>query len=145
MKSGSRYIAAQFDVTLADGQQPTDIILNGYRQSGHSTVYERTGRNTWRVVVYSLGNEHFLGNDSEQVSINVNGNEGVVAIENILFVTDGFIENRFPSIYGNATGIDDLQFTDSRYDCPVYDLQGRKVTNKRKGPYIVNGKKALVK
>ena len=46
-----------------------------------------------------------------------------------------------------ATGVDSINTQDSEEnaDVKIYDLQGRRVANPRKGIYIVNGKKVLMK
>ena len=44
---------------------------------------------------------------------------------------------------GSPTGIDSLKINEA-LSHPVYDLQGRRVENARKGIYIVNGKKVVI-
>lgn len=49
--------------------------------------------------------------------------------------------------YSDATGISSLHLTDKDGNVSIYDLQGRKVTNKPKANslYIINGKKVVNK
>ena len=138
------YVAAQFDVRVSDGQTIDDISLNSLRSSRHLLTYAKTGDNLYKVVVYSLDNSTFDGHEGELLSIRVSG-IGSVEIDNIVFVTTGNAEKHFAPLGGTATGlkaIDNLQFTIDN----CYDLQGRRVTNvSKKGVYIVNGKKHVVR
>ena len=138
------YVAAQFDVRVSDGQTIDDISLCGERSRGHLLTYAKTGSNIYKVVVYSLDNSSFEGHDGELLSFRVSGN-GSLSIENIVLVTAGNAEKHFAPLGGNATGlkaIDNLQFTIDN----CYDFQGRRVANTgKKGVYIVNGKKHVVR
>ena len=50
------------------------------------------------------------------------------------------------NIDGEATGIETTNFTNDTNSSTIYDLQGRKVENvARKGVYIQNGKKVIIK
>ena len=144
LENDGNYVAAQFDVKLADGQTLDDISLNGERSGRHLLTYAKTSENLYKVVLYSLDNSSFSGHSGELLSIHVTGS-GDVTLENIVFVTAGNAEKRFAPIGGNVTGlkaIDNLQFTIDN----CYDLRGRRVANAgKKGIYVVNGKKQLVK
>jgi len=53
---------------------------------------------------------------------------------------------RLFSVDGEANSIDNLQIDDLRFVCPVYDLQGRRVSQPtKKGIYIKDGKKIVNK
>ena len=143
LENNGNYVAAQFDVRVSDGQTIDDISLNGERSGRHLLTYAKTGENLYKVVLYSLDNSSFSGHSGELLSIRVSGN-GDVTLENIVFVTAGNAEKRFAPIGGNVTGlkaIDNLQFTIDN----CYDLQGRRVTATKKGIYVVNGKKHVVR
>ena len=77
-----------------------------------------------------------------------------MANETLTFRDDvvGSRKHPFALTIGEATGIYDLQNYDLRFDGPVYDLSGRKIVNGKssnrklkKGVYIVNGHKRVVK
>lgn len=145
LKNAGAYVAAQFEVRLGEGQQLESVWLNGLRENGHTVIYEQTGCNTWRVMVYSLGNEAFLGNDGELLNIRVNGNAETVGIENILFVTDQFAEEHFAPIIGQTAGVAEIENGILKIENAVYDLQGRRVdsSTSKNGLRIVNGKKIV--
>lgn len=58
----------------------------------------------------------------------------VVAIDNIYFVSDNVL-----------TGITSVEKSDANNSQNIYTLDGRKVKNPRKGVYIVDGKKVMIK
>ena len=143
LENEGNYVAAQFDVRVSDGQTIDDISLNSERSGRHLLTYAKTGENMYKVVLYSLDNSSFSGHSGELLSIRVSGN-GDVTLENIVFVTAGNAEKRFAPLGGSTTGlkaIDNLQFTIDN----CYDLQGRRVTATKKGIYVVNGKKHVVR
>ena len=152
LRNAGGYVAAQFDVHLSEGQQIESVHLNGLRENGHLLTCSQTDEKTWRVVVYSLDNEVFLGNDGELLNIRVKGNAEGMVIENILFVTDQFAERRFAPIGVQPTGVSTTLYDKEEMtkENTVYDLQGRRVNvnvnvNVNRGLYIVNGKKKLSK
>ena len=143
LENDGNYVAAQFDVKLADGQTLDDISLNAGRSSQHLLTYAKTGENLYKVVLYSLDNSSFSGHDGELLSIRVSGN-GDVTLENILFVTSGNVEKRFAPLYGTVTGIEDTKHSTLNTQ-QAFDLQGRRTKATKKGVYVVNDKKYVVK
>lgn len=143
LENEGNYVATQFDVRVSDGQTIDDISLNAGRSGRHLLTYAKTGENLYKVVLYSLDNSSFSGHSGELLSIHVTGN-GDVTLENILFVTAGNAEKRFAPLGGSTTdlkAIDNLRLTIDY----CYDLQGRRVTAMKKGIYVVNGKKHVVR
>ena len=139
------YVAAQFEVKIDADMALESITMNDQRSGGHQLIYAKTGDNIYKVIVYSVSNTAFGGHDGELLSIRTKGS-GNVTLDNILFVTDGQKERPFTPLYGNTTGIETIQpSTINRQNS--YDLQGRKVENVqlKKGVYIVNGKKQVVR
>lgn len=45
----------------------------------------------------------------------------------------------------NYVGIDDIEQDNTTENGPIFDLQGRKVTNPTRGIYIINGKKVFMR
>ncbi len=143
LENDGNYVAAQFDVKLADGQTLDDISLNAGRSSQHLLTYAKTGENLYKVVLYSLDNSSFSGHDGELLNIRTSGS-GDIAIDNILFVTSGNVEKRFAPLYGTVTGIEDTKHSTLNTQ-QAFDLQGRRTKATKKGVYVVNGKKQVVK
>jgi len=148
LNNESGYVASQFDIHLSAGQTLESIMLNSIRSKEHVMTYTKTNNDTYRVVVYSLGNQAYTGNHGELLSIQVSGT-GNVDIDNILFVTSGQNEKRFASLHSSTTGINSVNEIEAM---DIYSMDGRlvrkqvKTTNDlKKGVYIVNGKKQVVR
>ena len=99
-------------------------------------------------MVFSLPNCSYRGDSGELLSISVKG-QGEVSIENILFVTDNATEKHFDDLNSSTTAIGVANLTEP---ADVYTTDGRKVRRQatsliglKKGVYIVNGKKQIVK
>ena len=143
------YVASQFELKLFDGQKLESISLNGERRNGHMLDYYLIGDNTYQVVVYSINNQSYLGNDGELLNIKTSGS-GDVEIDNILFVTESFGEKRFSPLHGgDVTGIDVAKAVEP-FD--IYSVDGRVVRRQaentkglQKGVYIIKGKKQVVR
>ena len=144
LKNEGGYVAAQFDLRLKDGQTLDEISLNSGRSGRHLLTYTETAENVYKVIVFSLDNSTFDGNDGELLNIRVSGS-GSVNIDNILFVTSNGAEKKFASLNGITTGIEPNQTSNFNRQL-YYDMQGRRVNGQlKKGIYIVNGKKQLVR
>lgn len=148
LNNESGYVASQFDIHLSDGQTLESIMLNSIRSKDHVLTYTKTNNDTYRVIVYSLGNQAYTGNNGELLNIQVSGT-GSVNINNILFVTSGQNEKRFASLHSYTTGINAVKEVK---DMDVYSIDGRLIRKQvnntndlKKGVYIVNGKKQVVR
>lgn len=148
LNNESGYVASQFDIHLSAGQTLESIMLNSIRSKDHVLTYTKTNNDTYRVIVYSLGNQAYTGNNGELLSIQVSGT-GSVDIDNILFVTSGQNEKRFASLHSYTTGINAVEEVKNM---DIYSIDGRLVRKQvnntndlKKGVYIVNGKKQVVR
>ena len=141
----SDFVAAQFDVQLSDGQQIKNIQLNNRRSNGHALNWSMVDGNTCRVVVYSLSNKTFNGNAGELLQIELTGNGGNVVIDNITFVNSAMESKKFGALFGGTTAIQTMKSDEA--EKVYYDLNGRQLQGKptKKGLYIVNGRKVIVK
>lgn len=129
LRNAEAYIAAQFDINLSDGESISNVVFNG--SSNHRLHWKMVDANTYRVVVYSMTNAAFRVNSDNLIDIFMNGSQKATISNEILIKADG------------TTGIDAIR--KDAEDGKVYDLNGRQVKNPRKGVYIINGKKVLVK
>ncbi len=133
LQHAEQFTAAQFDIILSDGQEIDDICLNS--NSYHYLTWKMTEEGRCRVVVYSLTNSAFKVKNSELMNISLKGSNKDVAIGNVILV----------AAYGNTTGIDKMA-TDKNVG-NWYTLDGRKLDCQptKKGIYIRNGKKFVVR
>ena len=144
----AEYVACQFNVRLAEGQTLESVIANSDRADSHHVICTDMGNNLYKVIIYSLSNETFIGNHGAVADLLVNG-KGIVEVDDILFVTSRHEEKWFDALSGLTTGITDIA-SDESFD--IYSVDGTTVrthtNNLRslgKGVYIINGKKQLIK
>ena len=140
----ARYVAAQMDIVLTEGQALKDVVLSDSRCGNHYLNYKQTGENTYRVLVISLTNDGFDGTEGNLLSFSVEGGTGDFRVENIFMVGADAKQRSFDSLYGQTTGIgatlnDKGQMINDNW----YDLYGHKLDGQpmKKGVYIRNGKK----
>ena len=129
LRNADTYTAVQFDINLSDGQSISNIVLNG--SSNHSLSWKMIDEKTCRVVVYSMSNEAFCVNDDNLFDVFMTGGQDATISNEILIKAE------------NTTGIDIIR--KEAENKIVYDLNGRQVKNPRKGLYIINGRKVIVK
>lgn len=142
------YVASQFDIRLSAGQTLESVSLNGSRADGHQLTFEKITAGLYRVVVFSQPSSSYRGNSGELMNISVKG-QGNVSIENILFVTDNATEKHFADLNSSTTAIGVAKLTEP---ADVYTTDGRMVRRQatsldglKKGVYIINGKKEIVR
>ena len=129
LRNAEGYTAAQFDINLSDGQSISNVVLNG--TSNHSLYWKMADANTCRVVVYSMTNAAFRANSDNLFTIFMTGSQNATICNELLIKADG------------TTGIDAIRTEAENGN--VYDLNGRQVKTPRKGLYIINGRKVVVK
>ena len=133
------YVAFQMDVTLSDGALLNSVQLTE-RAAGKNVTFRQIAENTYRVLAYSLDNTTFAGNDGTLLSLGITGNQQA-RVSNVLF-SDG--TKAYTLGTQVATGINGLAIDTQK--TAVYDLNGRRVSNLKKGnAYLINGKTILVK
>lgn len=129
LRNADTYTAVQFDINLSDGQSISNIVLNG--SSNHSLSWKMIDEKTCRVVVYSMANAPFLVNSDNLFTVFMTGGQDATISNEILIKAE------------NTTGIDIIRKEAENGN--VYDLNGRQVKMPRKGLYIINGRKVIVK
>ena len=129
LRNAEGYTAAQFDIHLSDGQSINNVVLNV--SSDHSLYWKMVDANTYRVVVYSMTNAAFRANSDNLFTVFITGSQNATISNELLIKADG------------TTGIDAISTEAENGN--VYDMNGRQVKTPRKGVYIINGKKVMVK
>lgn len=143
------YVASQFDIRLSAGQTLEGVALNDSRAGGHLLTCEKISDGLYRVVICSLTGNAYRGDSGELLTISVKG-QGEVAVENILFVTADATEKRFADLHSGTTAIGTARLLAAPAD--IYTTDGRMVRSQatsldglKKGVYIVNGRKEVVR
>lgn len=151
VSNAAGYAALQYDLQLPEGAEVTDVRFTG--KSNHKVTFREMDGNVVRVIVVSLTNEAFSGNELLDVMID-SAQDAEISIENACVATRNGavskVQNASAKIGGNATAIDQLLDGMARAD--VYDLNGKLVKKNaatvaglQKGIYIINGKKITIK
>ena len=143
------YVAAQMDIRLSAGQTLEGATLNSLRSADHLLTCDKIGDGHYRVVVCSLSGSALLGNSGELLSLDISG-EGTTTVERILLVTADAAEKHFAPLTSGTTAIATIEGQSEPAD--VYTTDGRLVRRQatslsglKKGIYVVNGKKMVVR
>lgn len=151
LSNAANYTAMQYDIQLSEGVEVSDIRFAG--RSNHKVNLRRINENTVRVVVVSLTNETFSGNELLNVMIDSAQETEINIVNAIVSTRHGMIskiQKATAKIGGSATAIHHLK--DGMAKADVYDLNGKQLrmgatstAGLQKGIYIINGKKMTVK
>jgi hypothetical protein len=145
----SAYTAFQMDVTLPMGVSLEDVLLTDRAAGSHSVVVSKMDDGSYRIIGVSMQNKAFKDNTGDLLKLQLSGNaQGAVAINNVLFVTPQGVQHELAGVnaFGDVTGITNVR-GNKEVTGNVFDLQGRQMNNAqlKKGLYILNGKKQIVK
>ena len=133
LDNASSYTAAQLDILLNEGQKIEDIALN--ITSDHVMVWQMVNDKVCRVIIYSMSNSPFESYGNNLLGISITGDSTSANIGNVVLAPAD----------GQTTGIE-LTPDDNSQEV-WYSIEGRRLNYKptRKGVYILNGKKYIVK
>ena len=142
-----RFTAFQFDLTLPSGTELTDVKLLS-ESSAHRLMFAKNGGNTYRVIGFSLTNSSFPETDGKFLELQLaNAANGIVSVDNVLFVTPTSKKMAFAGGQLGTTAIDDIKVDYEEKE--IFNLQGQKRGNSRnrldRGVYIINHKKVIIK
>lgn len=151
LSNAANYTAMQYDIQLSEGVEVSDIRFAG--RSNHKVNLRRINKNTVRVLVVSLTNETFSGNELLNVMIDSAQETEINIVNASVSTRHGMIskiQKATAKIGGSATAIHHLK--DGMAKADVYDLNGKQLrkgatstAGLQKGIYIINGKKMTVK
>ena len=141
-----RFTAFQFEMDVPEGCE-LEKVRFANRSNRHGLRFAEIGENKYKVVGFSLGNELLHSQDGKLVEMQLSDlSDGHVAIGNVLFVTPDEEKTYFcGGTLSVVTGVDILA-TDKEE--VIYDMSGRKQSSRgslKKGVYIINGKKGVIK
>ena len=142
----AQYTATQFDIKTTNNTNIKEIRLVSNMAQTHQLMYQQKDVNTYTVVVYSLSNQLMKPENGSVVEVDTdNGGNSGLSIMNMV-VSD---------VYGGIQPYDGTAFTTNIHQIEnngsstiVYDLKGNRydgTVRNKKGIYIINGKKVVVK
>lgn len=142
-----QYTAAQFEIKLPANSKVHDIHLVNPMKNTHQIMYKQLDEQTYAVVVYSLTNQLMVPDHNNIVEIETEGtsSESLTIQDAILAKPNGEIASY--DRLDVSTGII-LSIQNDESPAVIYDLKGNRLDNgnsQKKGVYIINGKKVVVK
>ena len=135
--------ALQMEVTLPEDSRLNNVSLTGKAARSHMVKTYQLYDRTYNVVVFSIKGST-LDIDAPFLQLDLEGNGGLVKIENILCTDTNHESLTSPNLSAEVTGITTVT-TDENSESPVYNLSGQRIVKPRKGINITNGKKVVVK
>ena len=149
MEDNSAYTAFQFDLTMPEGMDVTQMTLNSHRNQSHQLLFNKIGEGHYRVVALSTSNNSFNGAVGELLNMSFNSQPtDDIVINNIHFVTAQGNDLLFSAIGisgDTPTSISGVSSNATNSDGKVYNLNGQRLTKLQKGLNIIQGRKVLIK
>lgn len=151
LTNSQAYTAFQLTVTLPEGTNLRDAVLNGERSRGHTVVIRQIGDRRYLVVGYSLSGHQLRGSDGKLLIFSTAGKQpAIVNIDDVVLATT---EGQTVHLAGGefhqegVTAIADVSHKKEDVGGTLYDLQGRHVGNSqpKKGIYIIGNMKSVIK
>lgn len=145
MNNSNAISAMQMEICLPENMNIEDIILSARASKRHNVTYRQTAPDTWKVLIASMHNDDFDGNEGEIMTFTTNANSAAnITIDNILISDSQMVGHsaKAVSLSPETTGIE--MFQQNIKNESLYDLMGRKVNvAKKQGIYIKKGKKVI--
>lgn len=139
------YNGFQMDVILTKGTELKSLQLSDEIKTTHSFKCSRIADGRYRIIVYSASGTPISHNTDKLFKIISDDSD--VRLDNVIFATSGLEERHFEHInYTDAAGIDNVEKI-TKNGC-IYDINGVKLSTDdilRKGIYIINGRKTVVR
>ena len=146
------FTAFQCSLHLSDAALVESIKLNADRKSGHQLLCHQVGDGEYRVVVLSLSNQTFNGQDGALLHIGLDSELGGLSVSDIQFVTpqgniylfdDWSSDNALD--WDGVTIMEDMSERHGVDHPTIYNLNGQRLTTPLRGVNIVGGKKVFIK
>lgn len=144
-----RYTGMQFDLRLPEGIELADDGADAV-DGCHGAWMQRRADGTYRIVCASMMNDEFATGEVMRLQVKataVCADESAVVCENVVLSDVDAVRHEAASASamlsaGDATGVSAVN---ANRQMDAYDLQGRRAGTLKRGLYIVNGKKVVVK
>jgi hypothetical protein len=138
------YTALQMNVRLPEGCKLKDVELCDARSNGHQVTKHQLEDGSWNIVVWGLDGNELCNTSTDLLRLQTTGSgAGDVVVSDIILTNHDHDNISIQAVAGGATGIAEVETGES--DAFIYDLNGVRVDNPKKGVYVRNGKKFVVK
>ena len=150
LRNGREYSAFQLTLTLPEGTTLDGATMNCIRGSKHSLAVRPLGDGRCLVIGYSMEGQPLFGYEGQLFSISTTGTQPLSAVISGVVMADGHGTTYHlagcEAVQGTVTDIKGMS-NDYMTNDKCYDLLGRPVTNVklRKGVYVINGNKIVIK
>jgi len=147
-------------VTGVSGETITFSQITGSIKGGQGILLKGTGSATINIPsadsetmlsgnklygtlapTYAANNQYYGLNDNQFVKVNA----GTVKVGKALLPVSGSGARQLTFIFEGTQGISDVEHTAMSTDDAIYSISGQRVSTPKKGLYIVNGKKVVMK
>lgn len=149
LEGEGEYTAFQFDLTVPEGMDVTQMTLNSLRKQNHLLLYNKVAEGHYRVVVLSTSNQTFNGSAGELLYMAFDDQPtDDIVIEDIHLVTPQASDQLFSAIGisgDTPNSISDVRHDETNSNGKIYNLNGQRLKKAQKGLYVINGKKVVVK
>jgi len=151
LQNDMSFTGLQFDVTLPEDADLSQVLLSDQRRNGHSVAMRQMDDGSYRVLVYSMQNTALRGSDGMLATLLTSAIDGDVVLSNIHVVDEQCADHRLPDVsLSMLTGISTLTEDTAPFD--IYDLNGRLVRRDatstkglHRGVYMINNQKVVIK
>ena len=144
LDAAENFTAGELTLTLPEGCTLKSARMDDGRRDGHQVSVRRISDDTYRLLFHSNNGSELRPGSTPLLHLSLEGlHHGDVRLSDILLTNRYYESVVLPDVEGVATGIDELAADDA--DMPTYNMQGMKVETPRRGVYIRNGKKVVVK
>lgn len=149
LQNNTCYKGVQMDLIIPCDISVTDAVIKTNRINGFNVIYNRIGAEKYRVLIYSSEGKNIEENNGAVADFIMSSSITEAEIKNIVFVTSDMRKVTLnDAVYKETLGIDDVRYSALNKDI-IYTVQGipvrKKISELRKGMYIINGKKMVIK
>ena len=137
------FTACEMTLTLPEGCTLLDASLDSHQPTSHQMAVHSIGDGRYRLVVYAPAEGRSCLGEGALVNLGLNGRPDGIKVSDIMFSNRQYETVVLQDAVGMTTGLDGVLSIDAADD--TYSIQGIKTMTPRKGVYIKDHKKKVVK
>lgn len=149
LNNNTSYKAMQFDVILPSDVTFMDNTSSTERIADFDYILKKINESTYRVLVYSLNAKNIEGNEGAILNFTTDKVAEQVQVNKIIMVTSDLRKvNLSDYEYKLPAGIEDVTLEELENNT-IYTIEGLRIggciNELKKGVYIINGKKTIIR